>query len=83
MGSQGILFLLILGGVTLFFFAKQKNNTRLKEEYQAALRGSDKRAALEAGRRYYSSVRGGKLSIYDEQAITNDLATMDEISKKN
>jgi hypothetical protein len=49
----------------------------LKQEYDAALKGTSKRAALQAGRAYYSALRKGKmLTIYDEQAITNDLSTM-------
>lgn len=33
-------------------------------------------AALVAGRRYYASLRNGQLSIYDEQALNNDLLTI-------
>ncbi len=32
--------------------------------------------ALEVARIYYSTMRGGVNSIYDEQAISNDLATI-------
>ena len=32
--------------------------------------------ALQAGRKYYASLRGGILTIYDEQAIANDLASI-------
>jgi hypothetical protein len=48
----------------------------LKKKYNEALKGTDKKAALDAGREYYSELRRGKLTIYDEQAIANDLSTM-------
>ena len=59
--------------------AQQKSNRtkELKAEYEAALNSGDKKAALEAGRAYYSFQReDGKLTIFDEQAITNDLSVM-------
>ena len=44
--------------------------------YKNAIKSGDKSDALIKGRFYYSLLRGGKLSIYDEQAIANDLSTM-------
>ncbi|MBC7554353.1 MAG: hypothetical protein H7257_10280 [Taibaiella sp.] len=41
-----------------------------------ALLGTDKGEALRKGRLYYSCIRKGSLTIYDEQAIANDLTTM-------
>jgi len=55
---------------------KQNELSRLKQNYKDALNSYDKAKALQAGRNYYSYLRGGKLTIYDEQAITNDLMTM-------
>lgn len=55
---------------------KIKSIPFLKYVYQSALRGGDKEKALKAGRDYYGAMRGGILTIYDEQAITNDLAAM-------
>ena len=50
---------------------------QLQNQYHAALRGTDKRDALNAGRMYYSALRkDGNLTLFDEQAITNDLASM-------
>jgi hypothetical protein len=54
----------------------KKQHAALYKQYQQALKSGDKQAALQAGRRYYSAVRGGRLTIYDEQALTNDLAAM-------
>jgi hypothetical protein len=48
----------------------------MKDEYHEAIRKGDKREALELGRKYYSALRGGFLSIYDEQAIANDLSSI-------
>ena len=50
---------------------------RLKQEYESALSGFDKKAALKAGRLYYAAGRKDKApTIYDELAIANDLNTM-------
>jgi uncharacterized protein (UPF0333 family) len=49
----------------------------LKRAYEQALTGNNKRAALDAGRIYYGALRENKtLTVYDEQAIANDLSTM-------
>ena len=59
--------------------AKQKELERnsLKLIYKEALKGNDKKYALECGRHWYASYRKlGKLTIYDETALTNDLAAM-------
>lgn len=52
------------------------NRNKLKSEYEEALRGTNKQRALKAGRAYYSALRSGTLTIYDEQAITNDISAM-------
>lgn len=57
--------------------SKETEAERLKQEYESALSGSDKKAALKAGRLYYATGRKDKaLTVYDEQAIANDLSTM-------
>ena len=61
----------------LIAIGKKSEERRLKQEYHKALLGTDKVAALAAGRKYYSFLRkDGKLTIMDEQMITNDLSTM-------
>ncbi|SDC68849.1 SHOCT domain-containing protein [Williamwhitmania taraxaci] len=55
---------------------KSKRITKLRLEYRAALKGTNKARAVTAGRAYYSAVRNGRLTIYDEQAINNDMSTM-------
>lgn len=49
---------------------------RLQREYKDALARKDKAAAVDAGRKYYAALRGGDLTIFDEQAISNDLAAI-------
>jgi len=50
----------------------------IKEAYENALKNKNKSLALKLGREYYSSLRAdGRLTIYDEQAIQNDLLSMD------
>lgn len=76
---MGFLFLIALVIAASFWWRSQTKNkiAALKKQYDARLQGSDKRAALDAGRAYYSALRNDKkLTMYDEQAITNDLAAM-------
>jgi hypothetical protein len=85
-GTYQIVFLCSIIIIFLFikFYGKgkvkqkEKLSSGLKFIYNEALKGNDKRYALECGRRYYASLRPlGELTIYDETAITNDLAAMD------
>ena len=74
-----LLPLIVLAVGIIYFIrdgANKKERMALWTAYQAALRSGDKGAALRAGRTYYSKLRGGNLTIYDEQALTNDLSTM-------
>lgn len=52
-----------------YLFAKER---LMEDPYDNRLRD----LALQAGRKYYASLRGGTLTIYDEQAIANDLASI-------
>ena len=74
------IVLIVAAIIILAIFAANGNTKKiaaLKQHYDESLKGSDRRRALEAGRTYYSALRKGKtLTIYDEQAITNDLSTM-------
>lgn len=76
--STFIIIVVIGIGIAIWVnVAKSNRLKQLKENYDDALRGTDKRVALETGRAYYSALReDGKLTIYDEQAITNDLSAM-------
>jgi hypothetical protein len=75
-----LVFGVLIGVViilTLIWYKKGGNRREtLRVEYEEALKGTDKRAALEAGRKYYAELRYGRLTIYDEQAIANDINTM-------
>jgi hypothetical protein len=74
-----VIAFIIIFVIIIFMIAIGKINKtkRLKREYDDALWGDNKRKALEKGRAYYASLRSnGKLTIYDEQAITNDISTM-------
>ncbi|NHB69905.1 SHOCT domain-containing protein [Perlabentimonas gracilis] len=81
--------ILILGIITLviFFVLREQYRSRkraqLRNAYRNALKNGNKTKALAIGRRYYSYLRNGKLSIYDEQAINNDINTITEGSKNN
>ena len=72
----GILALLIYIG-THVNKQKQAEQESLRKNYNDALKGTNKELALMYGRAYYRSLRKPKeLTIYDEQAIANDLSTM-------
>ena len=71
-----LVFLIVIVGIFLAG-AKSKANAENKRLFHEALQGDDKAKALALGRKYYSGIRSdGKLTVYDEQALTNDLATM-------
>jgi hypothetical protein len=72
-----IIVVAIIAIIIMVANNNKKKIAALKLRYEESLEGKDKRAALDAGRAYYSALRKGKtLTIYDEQAITNDLSTM-------
>ena len=74
-----VMTILVSIPIVIGIWLTQRKNRALKilwDEYQEALRSVDKSRALVAGRKYYSRRRGGILSIYDEQAIANDMSTM-------
>jgi hypothetical protein len=66
----------VLTGVFVKKMMRLKKIKKLEQEYRRALAGTDKKTALNAGRSYYSKLRKGKLSVYDEQVIVNDLSRM-------
>lgn len=69
-----IFFILRLSG--RFTMKDREIIEQLKKEYEDALKSGDKYNALCKGRKYYSAIRGGKLAIYDEQALANDISTI-------
>jgi hypothetical protein len=73
----GIIAFIILIVVIAVWLNIRKNRqlTILWQQYNAAKASGDKQKALNAGRAYYSR-RRGRPTIYDEQAIANDLSTM-------
>lgn len=74
-----IVSILILGGIIVVIgsIGNEKKITTLKRQYDNDLASGNKSKALISGRVYYKAKRGnGELTIYDEQAIANDLATM-------
>ena len=71
----GILIIGILVLSVLLHIRKNKELAKLWEAYNAAKANGDRAKALEAGRVYYKR-RRGKISVYDEQTIANDLNIM-------
>ena len=74
----GILIIGILVLSVLLHIRKNKELEALWEAYNAARANGDREKALETGRAYYKR-RRGKLSMYDEKAIADDLNTMKSI----
>lgn len=73
-----IIFIIVVIVIVSVFNGnkRKKQEAHLLADYQDALQSGDRNRALQAGRSYYGFLRKGKLTIYDEQAITNDLSTM-------
>ncbi|KQX69251.1 hypothetical protein [Paenibacillus sp. Root444D2] len=76
-GSFVVIFLILLG-----LAANEEEKETAQKNYRNALdilsrdpkNPQLRQNALDCGRRYYSSLRdNGRLTIYDEQAITNDI----------
>jgi hypothetical protein len=68
--------ILIAIGIIAYIIYKKGKRALIEEKKRAyidALKRKDKQAALFAGRDYYAELRGGKLSVFDEQTISNDL----------
>jgi hypothetical protein len=69
--------IVIFAAVAILIQRGRKLIAKDKEaKYKQLLKSGNKELALKAARDYYSYLRGGRLSLYDEQAIANDLATM-------
>jgi len=68
--------------LVFWLISNAKRRAKKAQEYQDAKEALSKNpedaslreAALNAGRSYYASLRDGVLSIYDEQALNNDLS---------
>jgi hypothetical protein len=86
---QGIIFFAIIACIGIWIKRKSDSESKKaydyakifhedpQKAYEDALRSGDKALALQKGREYYAFKRGGEiLTIYDEQAIQNDLSTM-------
>jgi hypothetical protein len=79
--TLAVLFLFILAWYNRNVRAQRMAIARLKHFYEQAILDGDKRLALRLGREYYSKLRNGALSLYDEQAIANDLSTIASTDK--
>lgn len=70
-----ILAIKLLGDIRVY--ERELHLDELRRKFEVALNGSDKSEALKSGRAYYAAKRRRNLTIYDEQALANDIATMD------
>jgi hypothetical protein len=71
-----LIGIIVVIGVIMYLNgnSNKEKSQKLYTAYRQALASKNKAAALEAGRAYYAFKRkDGRLTIYDEQAITNDL----------
>jgi Zn-dependent protease with chaperone function len=76
--------LLLIAWLIFRYISRKAKLARIATEYENAKDALRKKpgnvklreAALAAGRNYYASLRDGTLSIYDEQALSNDLNTI-------
>ena len=73
-----IIMLISIAGTLLFILnLGNEKGPDLKRQYDIDLASGNKSKALSSGRAYYKAKRGnGQLTIYDEQAIANDLSAM-------
>lgn len=81
MGVTGLIILFVVALLTVIIYEvyRKGKNALIAEKWKAyrnAIESGNKQAALNAGRAYYAELRGGELTMYDEQAIANDLSTI-------
>lgn len=81
MNGSNLAFIgIAIAVVILYYWYHNRGRKALlkqkQEVYIKALKSGDKTKALDAGRDFYSCMRRGRLTIYDEQAINNDLSIM-------
>jgi hypothetical protein len=86
-----LMVLLVFRPIFQYFINKEKKlkikiaeeRAKLKIKYDEALKSNNKEIALICGRLYYSSLRDdGLLTVYDEVALANDLATIEAKENK-
>jgi hypothetical protein len=81
--TEKILFLafglLIIIFISVGYLNKSDKLKMLKDNYEAALAGDNRKDAIAAGQAYYRSLRGGELTFEDERAILRDVAHLPEI----
>ncbi|RYE27071.1 MAG: hypothetical protein EOP45_02395 [Sphingobacteriaceae bacterium] len=65
-----IILILLLAGIAIALIVSTQNASERKQLWSAY------QQSLRAGRAYYTKLRKGRLSAADEQALTNDLSTM-------
>jgi hypothetical protein len=73
-----VLEVYIIGILILWLvlhFRKNKDLLRLWTAYDIAKLSGDKEKAFEAGRAFFKRKKG-KVTVYDEQVIANDLSTV-------
>ncbi len=72
-----ILLVVVLLSV-LYFMSRNNRKIRcLKEDYESALKGSNRELAMEKGREYYSALRRyNQLTALDELEMSKDIESM-------
>jgi hypothetical protein len=84
---NALTFVITISVIVVIFVAFFKEKDVQAKRWNAYLEAKDRLLeepsnnklrdlALQAGREYYASLRGGRLTIYDEQAIANDLSSI-------
>lgn len=73
-----VIFLVIVLALMIYFISRNNKKLRqLRREYEAALKGNDKKLALKKGQDYYSALRRYKqLTGLDELEIAKDIESM-------
>ncbi len=74
-------FFIFLIGVIIAYaliirYTHGKQQKELRSLYDIALRSGNKYEAYDAAKSYYTHLRKGKLTMYDEQEIVRDMSAM-------
>ncbi len=70
---------IIIAYVLITRYSHGKQQKELRSLYDMALRSGNKYEAYDAAKSYYTHLRKGKLTMYDEQEIVRDMIAMNQL----
>ncbi len=76
------LVIILIFFIALLYYKRKRKKIQyqvLEYLYKEALKTGNRAMALEAGKKYYAALRGGKLLPKDEQKLEKEISAMDKV----